>query len=117
MLDAINDGLETLRADVVKTLSTPQDQTVNYEILDTLKDGLAGLRSDLDKLKSVDGRAITPRGGEIVLVDGGEIGEARDLSAESTAAGGSSSSASTFDRSDVRNWRSCSLSCRSRSRP
>ena len=100
VLDAINDGLENLRADMVKTLST-QDQTVNYEILDTLKDGLAGLRSDIDKLKSADGRAITPKGGEIVLADGGEVGEARDISAESTTAGGSSSTASTFDRSDI----------------
>jgi chromosome segregation ATPase len=101
VLDAINDGLEILRTDVIKTLSHPQDQTVNYEILDTLKDGLASLRSDIDKLKSADGRAITPKGGEIVLADGGDIGEARDISAESTAAGASSSNASTFDRSDI----------------
>jgi len=83
MLDALNEGLENLRSDVVKTLDKPLDMTVNYEILDTLKDGIASLRADLDAMKSTDGRPITLQGGEIVLADAGDGGEAsRDLSDE-----------------------------------
>ena len=49
------------------------------KILDTLKEGLAELRADLDKLKSANGTAILPKGGEIVLADGGDIAQARDI--------------------------------------
>ena len=105
LLDAINEGLETLRTDVVKTLDKPLDMTVNYEILDTLKDGLAGLRADIDKLKSADGTAITPRGGEIVLADGAEVGLTRDIPIETATAAGvaaatATSMANGIDRAD-----------------
>ncbi|WPH00292.1 Chromosome segregation atpase [Acrodontium crateriforme] len=79
MLDAINEGLETLRADVIKTLDKPLDMTVNYEILDTLKDGLASVRADLDSLKD-HSRPLTSHGGAIVLAEGAEIGQAREIS-------------------------------------
>ena len=101
LIDAINDGLDNLRADVIKTLDKPLDMTVNYEILDTLKDGLAGLRADIDKLKSADGTAILPKGGEIVLADSGEVGQARDISAEATAAGSAPPSSGGVDRGDL----------------
>ncbi|KAK3724434.1 hypothetical protein LTR37_001058 [Vermiconidia calcicola] len=105
LLDAINEGLDTLRTDVIKTLDKPLDMTVNYEILDTLKDGLAGLRADIDKLKSVDGTAIMPKGGEIVLADGAEVGQARDIAlgaaAVGAAAGAAASTGSGLDRADI----------------
>jgi uncharacterized coiled-coil protein SlyX len=101
LLDAINDGLENLRADVIKTLDKPLDMTVNYEILDTLKDGLAGLRADIDKLKSADGTAIMPKGGEIVLADGGEVGQTRDFSSEATSSRTASSTAGGVDHGEL----------------
>ena len=100
LLDAINDGLETLRADVVKTLDKPLDMTVNYEILDTLKDGLASLRGDIDMLKSVDGKPIAPKGGEIVLADGAEVGEAREIPTEAPGVGVSAGE-NEIDRTDL----------------
>ncbi|KAK5168742.1 uncharacterized protein LTR77_006051 [Saxophila tyrrhenica] len=95
LLDAINEGLESLHTDVIKTLDKPLDMTVNYEILDTLKEGLAGLRADIDKLKSADGTAIMPKGGEIVLADGAEVGQARDVGAEAGVAAGVAAAAAT----------------------
>ena len=97
LIDAINDGLETLRSDVIKTLDKPLDMTVNYEILDTLKEGLAGLRADIDKLKSADGKAILPRGGEIVLADGGEVGHSRDIPLEGAGPESAASDANGVD--------------------
>jgi len=102
LVDAINEGLESLHTDVIKTLDKPLDMTVNYEILDTLKEGLAGLRADIDKLKSADGTAIIPKGGEIVLADGAEVGQARDISAEAgVAAGVAAAAASGMNQADV----------------
>ncbi|MCJ1246714.1 hypothetical protein MMC30_003923 [Trapelia coarctata] len=70
LLDAFNDGLDNLKADIQKIINTPQDMTVNYEILDTLKEGLQSVRADIDRLyaaqveqESVSGR----RGGEVVI--------------------------------------------------
>ncbi|QIW96261.1 hypothetical protein AMS68_001779 [Peltaster fructicola] len=75
LLDAMGEGLETLRADVLKTLDKPLDMTVNYEILDALKEGFASLRSELDGIKPVAAKS-----GQIVLAEGGIIGEAsRDI--------------------------------------
>ncbi|PVH91843.1 hypothetical protein DM02DRAFT_314253 [Periconia macrospinosa] len=52
ILDALNEGLEGLRADVDKAVNKPIDMTVTYEILDTLKTGLGELREDMEKLKA-----------------------------------------------------------------
>ena len=79
MLDALNEGLEDMRTDILKTLNKPLDMTVNYEILDTLKDGLDSLRAKVDKLTSEDSRSIAPRSGEIVLADGGEDTQSREI--------------------------------------
>lgn len=100
LIDAINDGLESMRTDIVKTLDKPLDMTVNYEILDTLKDGIAGLRADIDILKTADGRPITPKGGEIVLADGAEVGEAsREIPI--AAAAGVAGAVHEMNRSDI----------------
>ncbi|MCJ1380890.1 hypothetical protein MMC17_003999 [Xylographa soralifera] len=72
LLDAFNDGLDGLKADLQKIINKPIDMTVNYEILDTLKEGLLSVRADIDRLhaahveqESVSGR----RGGEVVIAD------------------------------------------------
>lgn len=72
LLDAFNDGLDNLKADIQKIINKPQDMTVNYEILDTLKEGLQSVRADIDRLhaaqveqESVSGK----RGGEVVIAD------------------------------------------------
>lgn len=77
LLDALNEGLESLKTDVSKTLEKPMDMTVNYEILDTLKDGITSLRADLDKLNGI--RPLSSRGGEIVLAEPLEEGATREL--------------------------------------
>ena len=73
LLDALNDGLDGLRADVERMVNKPIDMTVNYEILETLKDGLASVRADVDRLHTVQsgqrGLAET-RDGEVVVADG-----------------------------------------------
>ncbi|GAB1740285.1 hypothetical protein NU219Hw_g5399t1 [Hortaea werneckii] len=85
-LDTINEGLETLRTDITKTLDKPMDMTVNYEILDTLKDGIAGLRSEIDSLKATKAEGEAPKGSEIVLAEPGEgAGEAREAPMEGDA--------------------------------
>lgn len=88
IIDALNDGLDNLRGDIIKTLDKPLDMTVNYEILDTLKDGLAGLRASMDKLAAEKDRPITPRGGEIVLAEAGEVGQAREVPAAGASSDG-----------------------------
>lgn len=96
MLDAINEGLETLRVDVVKTLDKPADLTVNYEILDTLKDGLASLRVDLDLLKEKrPSSEPRPSGTEMVLAEDRDVDDeqSRGLSAEDMAAAAAASAA------------------------
>lgn len=72
LLDALNDGLDGLRADVEKMVNRPHDMTVNYEILETLKEGLAGVRADLDILRdtqSAQRSFADMRNGEVVIAD------------------------------------------------
>ncbi|EON65528.1 hypothetical protein W97_04766 [Coniosporium apollinis CBS 100218] len=74
VIDALNEGLDCLRADVSKIVNKPVDMTVSYEILDTLKDGLAGLRADIELLKAdkeseAGSTRDAPTGNEIVLAD------------------------------------------------
>jgi hypothetical protein len=51
ILDAVNDGINSLRVDLEKIVNKPVDMTISYEILDTLKLGLEGVRADIDKLR------------------------------------------------------------------
>lgn len=69
IVDAVNDGLDSLRADVERMVSKPLDMTVHYEILDTLKDGLANIRFDLDRLRSAEHDVTDHKGGEVVVAD------------------------------------------------
>ena len=70
LLDAFNDGLDNLKADIQKIVDKPQDMTVNYEILDTLKEGLQSVRADIDRLHAaqIEQESVTGRrGGEVVI--------------------------------------------------
>ena len=72
IVDAMNDGLDNLRADLEKMVNRPLDMTVNYEILDTLKEGLASVRADVDRLhkaRSEQDEFSLRRGGEVVIAD------------------------------------------------
>jgi hypothetical protein len=75
IIDAMNEGIEGLRADVSKFAEKPAaDMTVSYEILDTLKEGLAGLRQDINLLKSarveIDIDEVVPTtGNEVALAE------------------------------------------------
>jgi hypothetical protein len=75
IIDAMNEGIEGLRADVSKFAEKPAaDMTVSYEILDTLKEGLAGLRQDINLLKSarveIDIDEVLPTtGNEVALAE------------------------------------------------
>ncbi|KAF2001309.1 hypothetical protein P154DRAFT_490145 [Amniculicola lignicola CBS 123094] len=88
VIEALNDGLKELNADIAKMVDKPVDMTVSYEILDTLKDGLAGLREDIDKLKGhraesdIEDREL-PTGNEVVLAEDPDQIATRDISPDS----------------------------------
>ncbi|GAB7365048.1 hypothetical protein MBLNU230_g5829t1 [Neophaeotheca triangularis] len=101
VLDALNEGLENLRSDVVKTLDKPLDMTVNYEILDTLKEGLSSLRSEMEKLQGAE-KPESSRGGEIVLAEGAETGDAKEAPAGDDAPAAATAAApDSLKRSDL----------------
>ncbi|KAJ5582156.1 hypothetical protein N7535_000776 [Penicillium sp. DV-2018c] len=50
LLDALTDGVESIRDDLKKLLEKPSDVDTS-EILDTIKDGLADLKSEMDTLR------------------------------------------------------------------
>ena len=75
LLDAFNDGLDGLRADVEKMVNRPIDMTVNYEILETLKEGLSNVRADMDLLRASQSsqRGFNGiRDGEVVIAEDGD---------------------------------------------
>ncbi|KAJ5085349.1 hypothetical protein N7532_010120 [Penicillium argentinense] len=74
LLDAFNDGIDTIKDDLKKLLEKPAELDTS-EVLDTIKDGLADLKVDIDSLrqsqkeqKEAD-HASTTRGGELMLAD------------------------------------------------
>lgn len=72
LLDAFQEGVDHIRADMQKLVDRPADLGVSDEILDTLKDGIANVRIDIEKLFSVQremGDAGTVRGREVVVAD------------------------------------------------
>lgn len=73
LLDALNEGIEAMKADVTKAIDKPIDASVNYEILETLKHGLAELKVDMEKL-TVGSRPSTPNGAgdELILANDSE---------------------------------------------
>ena len=70
LLDAFQDGVEGIRADMAKLVDRPVDLSSNYEILDTLKSGIESVRADIDKLHSSQrdiSDTMTARGGAVVM--------------------------------------------------
>jgi DNA repair exonuclease SbcCD ATPase subunit len=75
ILDTINEGIESLKTELVENIKQPADLTVSYEILETLKDGLRDLKTNFESLKSgrprsdTRDKSLTTMGTEMVLVD------------------------------------------------
>lgn len=72
LLDAFQDGVDHIRADMQKLADRPSDGGTSDEILDTLRDGIANVRLDIERLITVQreiGDAGTVRGREVVLAD------------------------------------------------
>ncbi|KAJ5625901.1 hypothetical protein N7510_002210 [Penicillium lagena] len=71
LLDAFNDGVDSIRDDLKKFLDKPFEFDMT-EVLDTIKDGLVDLKTDMDSLRqSQSDDAGTTRGGELMLADSG----------------------------------------------
>ena len=72
LLDAFQDGVDGIRADMKKLMDRPVDLSTSYEILDTLKAGLENVRSDIDRLYESQrdlSETATARGREVVVHD------------------------------------------------
>lgn len=74
ILEAFNDGVDALRADMDKILNKniEIDMSTNYEILDTLKEGISGLKADIEQLHSAHREfeeTSTIRGREVMLAE------------------------------------------------
>ncbi|KPI35827.1 uncharacterized protein AB675_11114 [Cyphellophora attinorum] len=52
LLDAFQEGVDGIRADLQKMIDRPVDLTSSYEILDTLKTGIEDVRADIGRLQS-----------------------------------------------------------------
>ncbi|KAK8152517.1 hypothetical protein BKA80DRAFT_314244 [Phyllosticta citrichinensis] len=82
ILDALNDGVESLRTEINGIEPKPMDMSVNYEILETLKDGIRTITTEITRLKG-DKKAtveddISAVGNEVVLADDPESALSRD---------------------------------------
>jgi hypothetical protein len=72
LLDAFQDGVDGIRADMKKLMDRPVDLSTSYEILDTLKAGLENVRSDIDRLYENQkdfSETTTARGREVIVHD------------------------------------------------
>jgi hypothetical protein len=72
LLDAFQDGVDGIRADMKNLMDRPVDLSASYEILDTLKAGLENVRSDIDRLYESQkdlSETATARGREVVVHD------------------------------------------------
>ena len=72
LLDAFQDGVDGIRADMKKLMDRPVDLSTSYEILDTLKAGLENVRSDIDRLHESQkdfSETATARGREVIVHD------------------------------------------------
>lgn len=52
LLDAFQDGVDNIRADLQKVIDRPMDLTSSYEILDTLKSGIEDVRADIGRINA-----------------------------------------------------------------
>ncbi|KAJ5763997.1 hypothetical protein N7533_002678 [Penicillium manginii] len=76
LLDAFNDGIDTIKDDLKKLLEKPAEFDT-AEVLDTIKDGLADLKLDIDSIRQSQREAddaSTARGGELMLADQPNLG-------------------------------------------
>ena len=76
LLDAFQDGVEGIRADIQKMTDRPVDISTSYEILDALKAGIEEVRADISRLaeKQADiSDSATSRGQEMVIHDQNRI--------------------------------------------
>lgn len=76
LLDAFQDGVDGIRADIQKLTDRPIDLSTSYEILDALKTGIEEVRADIARLKDKQGEdseAGTARGQEMVVHDQNRI--------------------------------------------
>ncbi len=76
LLDAFQDGVDGIRADIQKMNDRPVDLSPSYEILDALKAGIDEVRVDISRLaekQTDESDTATARGQEIVLSDQNRI--------------------------------------------
>ena len=72
LLDAFQDGVDGIRADMKRLMDRPVDLSTSYEILDTLKAGIESVRSDIDRLHESQrdlSETATARGREVIVHD------------------------------------------------
>ncbi|KAL9612343.1 MAG: hypothetical protein Q9167_003076 [Letrouitia subvulpina] len=74
LVDALNDRLDGLRADIEDMARKPStlETSVLYEMRDTLKEGLFNVKSEVDRLAAATAQNETSgrRGGEVIVADG-----------------------------------------------
>ncbi|KAL2008117.1 hypothetical protein VTN00DRAFT_8099 [Thermoascus crustaceus] len=76
LLDALNDGVDVIRADLEKILDKPSDDS-SAEILETLREGLTSLRADMVALREAQKEfkeTSTTSGKELILANEKSIG-------------------------------------------
>ncbi|OAP59393.1 hypothetical protein AYL99_06691 [Fonsecaea erecta] len=76
LLDAFQDGVDGIRADIQKLTDRPVDLSASYEILDALKTGIEDVRADISRLQekqSDESDTSTNRGQEMVIHDQNRI--------------------------------------------
>ncbi|ETN41451.1 uncharacterized protein HMPREF1541_03387 [Cyphellophora europaea CBS 101466] len=76
LLDAFQDGVENIRADLQKVIDRPVDLTSSYEILDTLKIGIEDVRADIGRLQTKqdsDSEPANPQDRAVVVHDENKI--------------------------------------------
>ncbi|EXJ82778.1 hypothetical protein A1O3_06593 [Capronia epimyces CBS 606.96] len=76
LLDAFQDGVDGIRADIQKLTDRPVDLSTSYEILDALKTGIEEVRADIATLydkQSEGSETNTARGQEMVVHDQNRI--------------------------------------------
>ena len=76
LLDAFQDGVEGIRADIQKLTDRPVDLSSSYEILDALKTGIDDIRGDISRVPEKqrdESESGAPRGHEMVIHDQNRI--------------------------------------------
>ncbi|KAK5064771.1 hypothetical protein LTR84_000605 [Exophiala bonariae] len=78
LLDAFQDGVDGIRADIQKLTDRPVDLSTSFEILDMLKTGIEDVRADIQQLNEKQNENSDPssaRGQEMVIHDQNRISE------------------------------------------